>query len=58
MVAGSLIFVVMLAVMAMLGGGGFGPFDSRLLLQLLTYLGLPIGSIVFLVILDMISPKR
>ena len=58
MVAGSLIFVVMLAVMAMLGGGGFGPFDSRLLLQLLTYLGLPIGSIVFLVILDIISPKR
>lgn len=58
MVAGSLIFVVMLAVMAMLGGGGFGPFDSHLLLQLLTYLGLPIGSIVFLVIVDMISPKR
>lgn len=58
MVAGSLIFVVMLAVMAMLGGGGFGPFDSRLLLQLLTYLGLPIGSIIFLVIVDMISPKR
>jgi flagellar protein FlaJ len=58
MVAGSLIFVVMLAVMAMLGGGGFGPLDSRLLLQLLTYIGLPIGSIIFLVVLDMISPKR
>lgn len=57
-VAGSLIFVVMLAVMAMLGGGGFGPLDSRLLLQLLTYIGLPIGSVVFLVILDMVSPKR
>jgi len=58
MVAGSLIFVVMLAVMSMLDGGGFGPFDSRLLLQLLTYLGLPIGSVIFLVILDVISPKR
>jgi flagellar protein FlaJ len=58
MVAGSLIFVVMLAVMAMLGGGGFGPLDSRLLLQLLTYIGLPIGSMIFLVVLDMISPKR
>ena len=58
MVAGSLIFVVMLAVMSMLGGGGFGGLDSRLLLQLLTYLGLPIGSIIFLVILDMASPKR
>ncbi|MDH5690798.1 MAG: type II secretion system F family protein [Candidatus Bathyarchaeota archaeon] len=58
MVAGVLIFVVMLAVMAMLGSGGFGPLDSRLLLQLLTYIGLPIGSVVFLVILDMVSPKR
>jgi archaeal flagellar protein FlaJ len=58
MVAGSLIFVVMLAVMAMLGGGGFGPLDSGLMLQLLTYIGLPVGSMIFLVILDMISPKR
>ena len=58
MVAGSLIFVVMLAVMAMLGGGGFGPLNSYLLLQLLTYLGLPFGSIIFLIILDMLSPKR
>ena len=58
MVAGSLIFVVMLAVMSMLGGGGFGLLDSRLLLQLLTYIGLPVGSAVFLVILDMVSPKR
>jgi flagellar protein FlaJ len=58
MVAGSLIFVVMLAVMSMLSGGGFGPLDSRLLLQLLTYIGLPVGSAVFLVILDMVSPKR
>lgn len=58
MVAGSLIFVVMLAVMAMLGTGGFGFLDSRLMLQLLTYIGLPIGSIVFLIILDMVSPKR
>ncbi|MCJ7613523.1 type II secretion system F family protein [Candidatus Bathyarchaeota archaeon] len=57
-VAGSLIFVVMLSVMSMLGGGGFGPFDSRLLLQLLTYLGLPIGSVIFLIIIDIISPKR
>jgi flagellar protein FlaJ len=58
MVAGSLIFVVMLSVMAMLGGGGFGPLDSRQLLYLLTYIGLPIGSVAFLIILDMISPKR
>jgi len=58
MVAGSLIFVIMLAVMSMLGSGSFGLLDSRLLLQLLTYIGLPIGSVVFLIILDMLSPKR
>ncbi len=58
MVAGSLIFVVMLAVMAMLGGGGSGLLDPHLLLYLLTYIGLPTGSVVFLIILDMISPKR
>lgn len=57
LVAGPLILVVMLAVMAMLGGGGSGFFDPRLLLQLLTYLGIPIGSIVFLVILDVLSPR-
>jgi flagellar protein FlaJ len=58
MVAGSLVFVIILAVMAMLGTGGFGSLDSRLLLQVLTYIGLPIGSVVFLVILDMAAPKR
>ena len=57
LVAGPLILVVMLAVMAMLGGGGSGFFDPRLLLQLLTYLGIPIGSIVFLIILDVVSPR-
>jgi len=58
MVAGSLIFVVMLSVMAMLGGGGFGLLEPRLLLYLLTYLGLPIGSVIFIIIIDMFSPKR
>ena len=59
LVAGPLILVVMLAVMAMLGGGGvIGMLDPRLLLYLLTYLGIPIGSIVFLILLDMITPKR
>jgi len=59
LVAGPLILVVMLAVMAMLGGGGVtGMFDPRLLLNLLTYLGIPVGSVVFLILLDMITPKR
>lgn len=58
LVAGSLILVVMLAVMAMLGGGEPGLFNPRLLLYLLTYLGIPVGSIAFLIILDAISPRR
>ncbi|NIR86794.1 hypothetical protein GWO13_04160, partial [Candidatus Bathyarchaeota archaeon] len=57
LVAGPLILVVMLAVMAMLGGGT-GLFDPRLLLYLLTYFGTPIGSLVFLIILDVVSPRR
>jgi len=58
LVAGPLILVVMLAVMAMLGGGMPGLLNPRLLLYLLTYLGIPLGSIVFLIMLDMIFPKR
>ncbi|MFQ6074216.1 MAG: type II secretion system F family protein [Candidatus Bathyarchaeia archaeon] len=57
LVAGPLILVVMLGVMAMLGGGQ-GLLDPRMLLYLLTYLGIPLGSIVFLILLDMVSPRR
>lgn len=57
LIAGPLILVVMLAVMAMLGGGT-ELLDPRLLLYLLTYLGIPIGSIVFLIMLDIISPRK
>lgn len=58
LVAGPLILVVMLAVMAMLGGGIPGLLNPRLLLYLLTYLGIPLGSIVFLIMLDIVTPKR
>ncbi len=57
LVAGPLILVVMLAVMAMLGGGT-GLLDPRLLLHVLTYLGIPMGSVAFLIILDALSPRR
>lgn len=57
LVAGPLILVVMLAVMAMLGGGS-GLFNPQLLLYLLTYLGIPLGSIVFLIIIDAVFPRR
>ena len=58
LVAGPLIMVVMLAVMAMLGGGMQGLLNPKLLLNLLTYVGIPVGSAVFLIMLDIVSPKR
>lgn len=58
LVAGPLILVVMLGVMAMLGGNWSGLFNSHLMLYLLTYLGIPVGSIIFLIILDAVSPRR
>lgn len=57
LVAGPLIFVVMLSVMAMLGGSGLGLMDPTLLLMLLTYIVIPIGSIIFIIILDAVSPR-
>jgi flagellar protein FlaJ len=58
LVAGPLIMVVMLAVMAMLGGGMPGLLNPKLLLNLLTYVGIPVGSAIFLIMLDIVSPKR
>jgi flagellar protein FlaJ len=57
LLTGPLFLVVMLAVMAMLGSGNFGMLSPDLLLNLLTYLGIPLGAIIFLIILDVASPK-
>jgi flagellar protein FlaJ len=57
LVTGPLLLIIMLAVMAMLGGGNLGILSPDLLLGLLTYLGIPLGSIMFLIILDAVSPK-
>jgi flagellar protein FlaJ len=57
LLTGPLFLVIMLAVMAMLGGGGLGLLSPDLLLNLLTYLAIPLGAIVFLIILDAASPK-
>ncbi|MDH5482787.1 MAG: type II secretion system F family protein [Candidatus Bathyarchaeota archaeon] len=56
LLTGPLLLVIMLTVTAMLGGGS-GILSPDLLLSLLTYLGIPIGAIVFLIILDATSPK-
>jgi len=57
LVTGPLLLVIMLAVMAMLGGGSLGILSPNLLLSLLTYIGIPLGAIMFLIILDAVSPK-
>jgi flagellar protein FlaJ len=57
LITGPLLLTIMLAVIAMLGGGGLGILSPDLLLSLLTYLGIPLGSIMFLIILDAVSPK-
>ncbi len=57
LLTGPLMLVVMLSVMAMLGGGNLGILSPDLLLALLTYIGLPLGAVVFLIILDALTPK-
>lgn len=57
LLTGPLLLIIMLSVMAMLGGGNFGIFSPDLLLNLLTYVGIPLGGIMFLIILDSTSPK-
>lgn len=57
LVAGPLLLVIMLAIMAMLGGGSLGMLSPDLLLSILTYLGIPLGSVMFLIVLDAVSPK-
>jgi flagellar protein FlaJ len=57
LLTGPLLLVIMLAVMAMLGGGGLGILSPNLILNLLTYLGIPVGAVIFLIILDAASPK-
>lgn len=57
LLTGPLFLVIMLVVMAMLGGGDFGIISPDLLLELLTYVGIPLGAITFLIILDTVSPK-
>jgi len=57
LITGPLLLVIMLAIMAMLGGGSLGALGPDLLLSILTYIGIPLGSIMFLIILDAISPK-
>jgi flagellar protein FlaJ len=57
LLTGPLMLVIMLTVMAMLGNSNLGFLSPELLLSLLTYVGIPLGSVIFLIIVDATSPK-
>jgi flagellar protein FlaJ len=57
LLTGPLMLVIMLTVMTMLGNSSLGFLSPELLLSLLTYVGIPVGSVIFLIVLDATSPK-
>ena len=57
LLTGPLMLVVMLMVMAILGGGPLWIFSPDMLLNFLTYFGIPLGTVAFLIILDATAPK-
>jgi flagellar protein FlaJ len=57
LLTGPLLFIIMLSVMSVLGGGSLMGLSSDLLLSLLTYIGVPVCAMIFLLILDSTSPK-
>jgi flagellar protein FlaJ len=57
LLTGPLLLIIMLSVMSVLGGGSLGGLSSDLLLSLMTYIGIPVCAIIFLIILDSTSPK-
>jgi len=57
LLTGPLLLVIMVSVMSVMGGGGLGILSPDLLLNLLTYLGIPVCAVIFLIILDATSPK-
>jgi flagellar protein FlaJ len=54
---GPLLLAIMVSVMSVLGGGGLGLLSPDLILGLLTYIGIPVCAVIFLIILDSVSPK-
>jgi archaeal flagellar protein FlaJ len=52
-----LLFVIMLSVMSVMGGGSLGGFSSDMLLQIITYVAIPVCAVIFLIIVDSTSPK-
>jgi flagellar protein FlaJ len=60
MVAAPIMIIVMLSVMAFLGGGGFtiANIDPAMMLNLLTFIILPIGIAIMIYVVDSMIPMR
>lgn len=57
LLTGPLLLVIMLSVMAMLGGDSPGIPNLHFLLNIISFIGIPIGTTMFLIALDAASPK-
>lgn len=57
LLTGPLLLAIMVSVMSVMGGGNIGMFTPDLILSLLTYIAIPVCGIIFLIILDAVSPK-
>jgi flagellar protein FlaJ len=57
LLTGPLLLAIMVSVMSVMGGGTIGIFSPEALLTLLTFIGIPVCALIFLVILDSVSPK-
>lgn len=57
-VLGPILSAIILIIVSTFGGGRVGGLDPLTLLMLMTYFGLPVGGIIFLLIADMIRPRE
>jgi flagellar protein FlaJ len=57
MVVFPLLMIVMLSIMNMIGGG-LGGFSTLFLMQLITYVGIPMLALIMLLLLDSVMPPR
>ncbi len=56
LLTGPLMLAIMVSVMSVMGSG-IGNFSPEMILNMLTFIGIPVCALVFLVILDAASPK-
>jgi flagellar protein FlaJ len=56
LLTGPLLLAIMVSVMSVMGGGIAG-LKPEMLLNMLTFIGIPVCALVFLIILDSVTPK-